>query len=156
DPSTSRRGRPCSHPRWRKGLVPAPRPGRLPQRALSGGPVDLYKKRKKRPDGSVRESSAWWVRFQHNGRDYRRSTGETNRREAARAGRRIRSEVEAMAATAAEAETPAPAVQPWTLAALAARDIADAESRGVSEPQQVSIEGSWVPVLAHFGCDRAP
>jgi len=60
-------------------------------------------------------------------------------------------EAQAPIRTAPAAEMPA-----VTLAAVAARDIAEAASRGVSARQQESIEASWVPVLKHFGLDAAP
>lgn len=115
------------------------------------GDVTLYRKQKRNADGTVRESEAYWVRFQWRGREYRRSTGRSDRREAAREGRRIRAEVEAEAPAA-----PAPVVERLALISLSVWDVQDTTARGAGVRQVESVEERWVPLLAYFGPDSDP
>ena len=103
----------------------------------------LYKKRRRNSDGTWRESTFWWCRFWVAGREIRRSTRETGRREAATAARRLRVELEAAAGSPEGWEV--------TLADLGGWDVMRARARGVTDKQIRSIEDAWVQILNGFG-----
>lgn len=115
--------------------------------------MQLYKKPgKRRADGTRGESDVWWIRFKVHGRDYRRSTGELDKRAAAKAARRIRADVESRTGVP---ERPA-AVRPLTLEDLSVWDIEAAAARNVSAAQAQSIEDRWLPVLRYYGPEALP
>jgi integrase len=93
-------------------------------------------------------SIVWWCRFQVKGREIRRSTGSTDRRQAEKEERRLRVEIEAAA--------PKRRTRQIGLADLAGLDIERGAAQGVSASQAKSIEYSWGKVVGHFGADLAP
>ena len=95
------------------------------------------------------KSPNWWVDFHLQGKRYRRSTGERDRR-AAEAKARVMYD-----AAVAELALP-PKVEGDDLALLAALDIQEAVARGVSGHQQVSIEGCWNHVCRVLGAGLDP
>lgn len=107
------------------------------------GDDGLFRKRKRRADGSYSESATWWIRFQVAGREHRISTGKVDRREAAREGRRLRAEVEASAGARLE--------RGLTLTQLGVWDVERAQADGVGARQIESIEWCWGHLIAHFG-----
>lgn len=95
------------------------------------------------PEGIYKRGSVWWCDFWHGGIRHRQSTGQTDRRQAEREARRIRSQIE---------ETHGPATRHGlAIRMLEAIDIARARNQGLSDRRVRTIEGIWAPMLRHWG-----
>lgn len=94
-----------------------------------------------------KKSRVYWCRFWHNGKEYRRSTGETDRRRAEAAERRIRTEVEDSATVTVESKRSG-----IKLADLAGLDIERAIAGGTHQEKVIaSIKLHWRHVLQIVG-----
>lgn len=80
----------------------------------------------------------WHYKFQHNGQQYRGTTGCTNRRAAEAEARRIRVELEQAAPKARRGQL--------SICELEAYDIARAADEGLGKQRQDTIEGLWSPL----------
>lgn len=114
----------------------------MPRTKVKNG---LFRKQKRRADGTFYESPTWWVRFQVAGRDVTRSTRETDRRRALVAARAIRAELEAAAPRGSGA---GPGL---TLDDLARWDQASRARKGVSRGQAEGVRYAWDRLLERLG-----
>lgn len=94
-----------------------------------------------------RSPDVWWCRFWIRGREFRRSTGEANRRAALAAERRIRAEAEQRAP-----DRPEPGAV--SIALLAGLDLQRAEAERVSDYQKHALCYLWDRLRAGLGNDR--
>ncbi len=95
------------------------------------------------------KSENWYVRFAFHGREYRRSTGTSDRREAEVVARRIRTDIEARRPVVAR-------VTRVRLIDLVGFDVERAMAVGVTDAQIASIALCWRHLCAHFGVDADP
>lgn len=86
----------------------------------------------------------WYTRFKIEGRDFRFSTGQRDRRKAESESRKIRVETERRVRKRGK---------PESLVELAGRDITEAKGRGLNAHYVRAIESRWGKVLAGFGAD---
>jgi integrase len=98
-----------------------------------------------------RRGQKWYVKFSLGGTLRYLATGESDRRKAETAARRLRVKLEE-----SEVQERKPAGRPSgvTLETLEAIDLARADDEGLGELRAKTIAEIWRPVLAHFGDKR--
>lgn len=103
----------------------------------------------------LHRSGVYYTSFRVGSRQYRRSTGESNRRKARKAARQIRAEVEAQAPKT-QAKKKQSKRLPRTLESLQLLDIADHENRGVTALHINRLESKWNVILERIDGDTHP
>jgi len=112
----------------------------------------LFRYLRTRKDGTVYETPTWYCRARIGGRDVTRSTGETDRRLAAVAARRIRAELETQfAEQRAGGARRTGSHRKLKLADLADWDKAARARKGVSRGQAEGVRYSWDRLLEWMG-----
>jgi integrase len=92
-------------------------------------------------------SRFWWTKFEHAGEPHRYSTGQVDRREAAKEARRIRVEVETRIG-------PGGRQVGLAMEYLEALDIKRAEDKGLGVRRGETLEHQWAHLYAHLGGAR--
>jgi len=100
---------------------------------MRGEPVSLYKR------GRI-----WWVKFDHKGKRYYLTTGETHRRRAEQKAREIRVEVEKQAGPPGQRRG-------VRLCVLEALDLARVDQEDLGPARRRTVEGLWRPLLRLMG-----
>lgn len=95
----------------------------------------------------------WWTRFYVNGKEFRISTGEKDKRRAISAAARIKLERQSSSASSASTDRPNGL---GSISKLAEEDILHATERGTSKIHQESLSGKWARILRTLGPDTAP
>lgn len=92
-------------------------------------------------------SRFWWTKFEHAGEPHRYSTGQIDRRKAAKEARRLRVEVEARVG-------PGGRQVGLALEYLEALDLKRAADKGMGKRRAETLEDQWAHLFEHLGGDR--